>query len=108
MYLAQFPYADLEVSKRRPVCVVSGTAFNRGPDVVVAMVTSSRARIRAPSVGDVVLQDWESAGLRAPSTLRAGRLNAMEARLLDGRLGSLTRRDLDATAAALQTVLELV
>jgi mRNA-degrading endonuclease toxin of MazEF toxin-antitoxin module len=107
VYLAQFPYADLEASKRRPVCVVSGAAFNQGPDVIVAMVTSRRARLRAPCVGDVVLQDWESAGLLVPSTLRAGRVNAMEARLLDGRLGSLSRRDLAATAAALRTVLEL-
>jgi mRNA interferase MazF len=107
LYLAQFLYADLESAKRRPVCVVSGGAFNRSPDVIVAMVTSRRARLRAPAVGDVILHDWEAAGLLVPSTLRAGRLPTMEARLLDGRLGSLSERDLEATAAALRSVLHL-
>ena len=107
LYLAQFLYADLEAAKRRQVCVVSGGAFNQGPDLIVAMVTSRRARLRAPGVGDVTLQDWDGAGLLVPSTLRAGRLQTMEARLLDGQLGSLSPRDLDATAGALRDVLQL-
>ena len=39
IHLAPFPYSDLTGTKQRPVCVVSTSHFNRGPDVVVAMVT---------------------------------------------------------------------
>jgi mRNA-degrading endonuclease toxin of MazEF toxin-antitoxin module len=48
IYLAPFTYADLQGSKRRPVCVVSSAAFNIGADVIVAMVTSSRQRLATP------------------------------------------------------------
>jgi hypothetical protein len=84
---------------------MSTTQFNRGPDVVVAMVTSSRARIQQPGVGDVPLGDWQAAGLLAPSVLRAGRLWTAEQRLLARLLGALSLTDLNAVDAALQDVL---
>lgn len=108
VYLAPCLYADLEAAKRRPVCIVSGEAFNGGPDVLVAMVTSRRARLEAPGVGDVRLQDWEGAGLLVPSTLRAGRLQTIEIRRLEGRLGALSADDRDRAGDALRAVLELV
>jgi mRNA-degrading endonuclease toxin of MazEF toxin-antitoxin module len=86
---------------------VSAERVNEGPDVIVAMVTSSNARFEAPGVGDVPLRDWESAGLLARSTVRASRLQAIEIRLLQGQLGSLSSRDLDAVHAALRSVLDL-
>ena len=66
LHLAPFLYADLGESKRRPVCIVSGAAFNQGPDLIVAMVTSRRGRLLAPGVGDVPLADWEDARLARP------------------------------------------
>lgn len=107
LYLAPFPYSDLTGAKHRPVCVVSTTQFNRGPDVLVAMVTSNRARIQQPGVGDVPLGDWQAAGLLAPSVLRAGRLWTAEQRLLRRQLGALSLADLDAVDAALRDVLGL-
>jgi mRNA-degrading endonuclease toxin of MazEF toxin-antitoxin module len=107
LYLAPFHYADLAQSKRRPVCVVSTERLNDGPDVIVAMVTSSRVRFERPWLGDVPLQDWVVAGLLAQSTLRAGRLQAMEARLLEGKIGSLSDRDLAAVRVGLRLIFEL-
>lgn len=107
LFLAPFLYADLGEAKRRPVCVVSGEAFNQGPDLIVAMVTSRRARLNAPGIGDVPIVAWESAGLLAPSTVRAGRLQTIEVDLLEGRLGALSIADLDAIDGALRDVLEL-
>ena len=108
LFLAPFVYADLVGVKRRPVCVVSVERFNRGLDVVVAMVTSRLGRRRNPGIGDVVIQEWHAPGLLAPSTVRTGRLQTMEVRLLDAHLGKLGPRDLDATRAALQAVLGLL
>lgn len=107
LFLAPFLYADLGESKRRPVCVVSGEAFNQGPDLIVAMVTSRRARLVAPGVGDIPLTDWAEAGLLAESTVRTGRLQTIEAALLEGQLGVLSAAGLDATSTALRDVLEL-
>jgi len=107
LYFAPFPYSDPTQSKRRPVCVVSTERLNEGPDVIVAMITSSRVRFERPGLGDVPLQDWEAAGLLAQSTLRVGRLHTMETRLLEGQLGSLGDRDLVAVRTALRAVLEL-
>ena len=107
LFLAPFAYADLAEAKRRPVCVVSGEAFNRGPDLVVAMITSRRSRLTSPGVGDVVLTEWKQAGLLAASTVRTGRLQTIEAHLLKGRLGALSAADLAAVSAALRAVLEL-
>lgn len=70
LFLAPFHYADLAQAKRRPVCVLSAERLNHGPDVIVAMVTSSNARFEAAGLGDVPLLDWAAAGLLARSTVR--------------------------------------
>jgi mRNA-degrading endonuclease toxin of MazEF toxin-antitoxin module len=81
IYLGPFLYSDLAGSKRRPMCIVSAPAYNVGPDVMVAMV-SSGARVLSPRLGDVVLKEWQRSGLLRPSVVRAGRLQVIERRLL--------------------------
>lgn len=88
--LVPFPYSDLRGMKRRPGCVVSNDAYQQGPDVIVAMVTSQVGRRQAPALGDVVVTDGQAAGLRAPSTIRTGRLLVLEQRLLGATLGTLS------------------
>lgn len=83
-----------------------GRGVNDGPDALVAMVTSNRVRFATPALGDVPLLDWHAAGLVAPSTARAARLQAIETRMLQGRLGQLSARDLDTVKAALRSVLD--
>jgi mRNA-degrading endonuclease toxin of MazEF toxin-antitoxin module len=106
IYLGPFLYSDLAGSKRRPVCVVSAPAYNAGPDVVVAMI-SSGARLTSPRLGDVVLQDWQRAGLLRPSVVRVGRLQVIEQRLLSTRRGALEAADLASVDQALRDVLGL-
>lgn len=107
LLLAPFPYSDLRGLKRRPVCVVSSSVYSLGPDVIVAMVTSSQARVARPGLGDVVLPDWQPAGLRQPSVVRAGRLLVIAHRLLTAGLGRITVRDLAAVDDALKAALGL-
>jgi mRNA interferase MazF len=106
IYLGPFLYADLAGSKRRPVCVVSTAAYNAGPDVMVAMV-SSGVRVVAPRLGDVVLSEWQQAGLLRPSVVRAGRLQVIEQRLLSTLRGGLSVADLRAVDEALKGILGL-
>lgn len=93
--------------KRRPACVISADAYQRGPDVIVAMVTSQTGRRQAPGFGDVVVTDWQAAGLRAPSTVRAGRLLVLEQRLLGATLGRLSDSTLSDVDDALRAVFAL-
>ncbi|HEX6394656.1 MAG TPA: type II toxin-antitoxin system PemK/MazF family toxin [Acidimicrobiales bacterium] len=104
IYLGPFLYSDLAGSKRRPVCVVSAPAYNAGPDVVVCMITSG-ARLTSPRLGDVVVRDWQGAGLLRPSVVRVGRLQVIEQRLLSSRRGALAAADLAAVDQALREVL---
>lgn len=107
LVLVPFPYSDLRGMKRRPACVVSADRYQRGPDVIVAMVTSQPARQRSPGLGDVVVADWQAAGLRAPSTIRCGRLLVIEQRLIYSTLGQLSADALSDVDAALAAVFGL-
>lgn len=102
-----FPYTDRRAGKRRPVCVISTDAYNNGPDVVVAMVTSSADRLRSPGLGDVVLANWAEAGLPLASVVRVGRIETLERRLLGVLVGTLTDVDLGLVDHALRDVLGL-
>jgi mRNA interferase MazF len=83
--LAEIPFTDGSASKIRPILVL----WLDSADVVVAAVTSALPR----SPTDVILADWQSEGLRVPSTLRLSRLDCLEQILLRRKLGSLSAND---------------
>ena len=93
--------------KRRPACIVSSETYQGGPDVIVVMITSQPGRREAPGLGDVIVDDWAGAGLRAPSTVRAGRLLVLEQRLLGTTLGRLSATTMAEVDAALRAVFDL-
>lgn len=88
--------------------MVSSAGFNNGPDLIVAMVTSSVRRMANRGTGDVVLADWRLAGLLRPSVVRSGRLMVLEARLLSAQIGTLTQADLAEVDRGLKDALGLV
>lgn len=107
VFVGPFAYADADRSKPRPVCVLSTGAFNEGPDIVVAMITSSALRLAEPGPGDVVLRDWQAAGLRRASTVRTGRLQTMSAWRLSLQLGRLSSDDTASVDRELRALLGL-
>jgi mRNA interferase MazF len=65
LVLVAFPFSDQLGNKKRPAVVVSSDAYNRQrPDVILMAVTSQVRRARG--FGDVVIRDWERAGLLSP------------------------------------------
>jgi hypothetical protein len=54
--------------------------------------------------GDVLLGDWEAAGLLHPSLLRVGKLATIDEELIDKTLGRLSDPDLDAARQAFRRV----
>jgi mRNA interferase MazF len=77
--LVPFPFTDQTASKKRPAVVVSTDAYHqRRPDVIVMAVTSQILR-PAGTLGEVLISDWQGAGLPKASSrsdLRARELLA--------------------------------
>ena len=85
LWLADIRFTDGSASKIRPVLILWLEAL----DAVVAAVTTAGPR----SATDVVLVDWQFAGLRKASTARLSRLDCLEQALLFRRLGRLSAAD---------------
>lgn len=80
-------------TKRRPAVVLSSDLYHiHRPDVIVGVLTTNLASATAPT--DYVLQDWGSAGLRAPSAFRA--YLAIVPSSAIHRIGRLSDQDWDA------------
>lgn len=86
IWLAEIPFTDGSASKIRPVLVL----WLDSADVVVAAVTSVSPR----SQTDVILADWQSAGLRVVSTARLSRLDKFFCAANSVRFQSMTRERL--------------
>ncbi len=84
--LLALPFADITTSKLRPVLVLLDTGDE---DIVVARVTSQISR----TVFDVEIVEYEQAGLLRLSVVRLHKVNTIEKRLVNRRLGILTASD---------------
>ena len=85
LWLAAIPFTSGTASKLRPVLIL----WEDAADVVVAAVTTAAPR----SATDILLQNWQAEGLRAPSTVRLLRLDSLERTVLRRQLGKLTKPD---------------
>ena len=84
-WVAEIPFTSGETTKKRPVLIL----WLDGEDAIVAVVTS--AAPRTPT--DILLNDWETSGLRVASTVRLFRLDCLEQSLLLFRLGRISVLD---------------
>ncbi|MEG4319048.1 MULTISPECIES: type II toxin-antitoxin system PemK/MazF family toxin [unclassified Microcoleus] len=84
--LLALPFADVTTSKLRPVLVLLDTGDE---DIVVARVTSQITR----TVFDVEIVEYQQAGLLRLSVVRLHKVNTIEKRLVNRRLGILTASD---------------
>jgi len=84
--LLALPFADITTSKLRPVLVLLDTGDE---DIVVARVTSQITR----TVFDVEIVEYEQAGLLRLSVVRLHKVNTIEKRFVNRRLGILTASD---------------
>ena len=85
--LAWLMFSDGQGTKRRPVLVVQDF---RDDDLLVVPITSQPARVTV----DVVLSDWQRAGLKLASTVRVERLATIEKSCVARKLGVLPANDL--------------
>lgn len=92
--LVTFPFVHGDRGKQRPALVLADAGDE---DVLVARVTTQDRHTGF----DVVLSDWKSAGLLAPSVARIHKLATIHKSLVKRRLGSLTEKDRTGVAKVL-------
>jgi mRNA interferase MazF len=88
VFICQFPFTSGAVSKVRPALFL----FDLQQDAIICRVTSVQ---RTGSL-DVILTDWQAAGLLKPSVARLDRVVTAEKSVLVRRLGVLSARDLES------------
>ena len=60
--LVTFPFSDRTSTKKRPAVVVSSPAYHQSrPDLILMAITSQA--IMSPRSGEVIIHDWQAAGL---------------------------------------------
>lgn len=100
--LVPFPFNDRSTTRVRPAVVVSSGRYNRGTDIIIAMITSRRHT----SATDCRLDDWQRAGLVQPSWARA-KLATLKQTLVQYSPGRLSRRDWAAVEHRVRVALGL-
>lgn len=102
--LVRFVFADEQGVKRRPVLVLSTSAYQGGrAEVIVAALTSNVARLLP---GDYLVEQWQAAGLPKPSVVTAI-LRTIKTPMIERTLGVLDTRDLQAFSKRLRPLLGL-
>jgi mRNA interferase MazF len=102
--LVGFVFSDESGKKRRPAVVVSSPAYHRArQDVIVAAITGD---VRRRLFGDHLIDDWKGAGLLFPS-LGTGIIRTIRQTMIDRKLGTLAKPDLEGLDRGLRRSLGL-
>lgn len=89
--LVPFPFTDQSATKQRPGVIVSSLAYHRARRDLILMPITSQVR-GSGEFGEVILEDWQSAGLLKPSAVKPV-LATFERVLVRKTLGHLSARD---------------
>ena len=102
--LVPFPFTDQSASKKRPAVIISSDRYHeRRPDVIVMAVTSQILR-PAGAIGEVLISDWQGAGLPKASLIKPV-IATIEQGLIFRKLGSLQTGDAQAHRSPLRQVI---
>ncbi|WP_189237792.1 type II toxin-antitoxin system PemK/MazF family toxin [Planomonospora parontospora] len=99
MGLLWFPFSRNEPQpyKKRPCLILAMTGVVPDQAILVAMITGNPSRAQTPGPADVVIQNWQGAGLLKASTVRSRRLWTAEDRDIIRILGSVDQPVLEDT-----------
>jgi len=92
--LIAFPFTDQTGSKQRPAVVISSNVYQEAkPDIILMAVTSQSLTRSHKLFGDVIIEEWKTAGLLRPSVIKPVIFTA-EKRLIRKKLGQLKKVDI--------------
>ena len=102
--LVPFPFTDQTAAKKRPAVIISSDRYReRRPDVIVMAVTSQILR-PAGAIGEVLISDWQGAGLPKASLIKPV-IATIEQGLILRKLGSLQTGDVQTLRSGLRQVI---
>ena len=99
--LAWLVFSDGQGAKRRPVLVVRDFGDD---DLLVAPITNQAARVSA----DVILSNWQGAGLKLPSVVRVEKLATISKSSVARKLGALPAAELIRVKETLTAVFKQI
>ena len=101
--LVPFPFTDQSTVKKRPAVVISSNAYHQErPDLIIMAITSQMKAEQ--TVGEVIVQDWQGAGLLKPSAIKPV-VTTIERGLIISKLGQLKEDDRAALSHAIDQIL---
>jgi len=101
--LVPFPFTDQSATKKRPAVAISSKAYNQErPDLIIMAVTSQIKP--TSSIGEVIIQDWQVAGLLKPSATKPV-ITTIEKSLVIKTMGRLKDGDQKALQGSLKGIL---
>lgn len=99
--LAWLVFSDGQGAKRRPVLVAHDFGDD---DLLVVPITSQQARTAA----DLVLSDWQRAGLKLPSVVRVEKLATISKSCVARKLGQLPANEMVRVKETLAAVFKQI
>lgn len=100
--VVDFPFSDGSGSKLRPALIISNERVAASGDVIVLMISSHK---READVAIELTGSLLSTPLPKPSFVKCHRLYAIDARLLRGKIGSVTPEGMQLVT---DTVIQLI
>lgn len=97
-----FPFTDQSAAKQHPGVIVSSLAYHRAWRDLMLMPITSQMR-GSGEFGEVLVQDWQSAGLLKPSAIKPV-LATFERSLIRKTLGRLSARDQQSLRDTIETL----
>ena len=99
--IVPFPFIEKPVQKLRPALVLSNNSDGKsGNHLVLAMITSAK---RSRWESDIILEEWQAAGLRAESIVR-WKIFTIETELIKEKRGKLSNSDFNAVKAGFNNI----
>ena len=101
--LVGFPFTNLQTTKKRPAVIISNTVYQQQrPDIILMAITS---QVRQPlTVGEALIQDWQTAGLAKPSVFKP-LIATIEKERIIKVMGQLTDKDQQGLQEIIQKIL---
>ena len=86
--LFHFPFSDSSETKKRPALIIKDT---KDGDVIVSRITSQLK----DTTEDIEIVKWKESGLLIISTIRIHKIATINKKLIERKLGSLSKLDCD-------------
>lgn len=95
MVLIHFPFSDTSETKKRPALIIKDT---KDGDVIVNRITSQLK----DTAEDIEIVNWKESGLLIQSTIRIHKIATINKKLIERKLGSLSKLDSDSVSGEIK------